>query len=112
MGLLDLVTHDTGKNFISKKFKHYASIMGINTKGVPVKAHNFIGMIEQYHRLIWHAYQIITIKIPNINKDIALQIMFKAINNTTGPDGLVPILLVFSIYLWMVKLDAPLLSVI
>ena len=38
------------------------------------------------------------IKIPNINKNITLQMAFKAINNTASPDRLVPILLVFSIY--------------
>ena len=38
--------------------------------------------------------------------------MFKAINDTTGPDGLVPILLVFGVYPWMAELDVLLLSVI
>jgi hypothetical protein len=33
---------------------------------------------------------------------------FKALNNTTSLDGLVPTLLVFSIYLQITKLDAPL----
>ena len=33
--------------------------------------------------------------------------MFKALNNTTGPDSLVPTLLVFSVYLQMAKLDIP-----
>jgi len=33
---------------------------------------------------------------------------FKAINNTAGLGGLVPILLVFRAYPQMVKLDAPL----
>ena len=37
---------------------------------------------------------------------------FKAINDTTGPNGLVPTLLVFGVYPRMVKLDAPLPSVI
>ena len=37
---------------------------------------------------------------------------FKAFNNTTGPDGLVPILLVFGTYLWIAKLDIPLPTVI
>jgi hypothetical protein len=35
-------------------------------------------------------------EIKGINKDIALQIAFKAINDTAGPDGIVPILLVYS----------------
>ena len=38
LGPPDLVTHDAGKNFISKEFKQYASTMGISTKGVPVEA--------------------------------------------------------------------------
>ena len=37
---------------------------------------------------------------------------FKAINNTAGPNRLVPILLVFGIYPQIVKLDALLLLVI
>jgi hypothetical protein len=36
--------------------------------------------------------------MPDINKDMVLQIAFKAINNTTGPDRLVPTLLVFGAY--------------
>ena len=36
---------------------------------------------------------------------------FKAINNTTGPNRLVPILLVFGIYPQIVKLDVLLPSV-
>ena len=37
---------------------------------------------------------------------------FKAINNTAGPNGLVPILLVFGTYPQIVKLDILLLLVI
>ena len=46
LGPLDLVTHNTDKNFINKEFKHYASTIGINMKRVPVKAHNFISMVK------------------------------------------------------------------
>ena len=42
---------------------------------------------------------------------MALQMVFKAINNTAGPNRLVSILLVFSAYPQMVELDAPLLLV-
>jgi hypothetical protein len=45
------------------------------------------------------------VKLPGVNKDVALQIAFKALNNTAGPDGLVPTLLVFRAYLCMVKSD-------
>jgi hypothetical protein len=107
LGPPDLVTHNAGKNFISKEFKEYARTMGISTKGVPVEAHNSIGMVERYHGPLRRAYQIITVEIPDIDKDMALQMAFKAINDTAGPDGLVPTLLVFGAYPRMVESDAP-----
>jgi hypothetical protein len=46
-------------------------------------------------------YKIIQNKLKNkqINKEIMLQIAVKVINNLVGPDGIVPILLVFGVYL-------------
>ncbi len=64
-----------------------------------IKAYNFIGIVKRYYKLIRRAYLIIIAKIPNISKDIALQMAFKAINNIAGPNGLVLILLVYSAYL-------------
>ena len=49
---LDLVTYNAGKNFINKEFKQYVNTIGINIKGVLVKAHNSISMVEQYYRLL------------------------------------------------------------
>jgi len=45
-------------------------------------------------------------EIPKINKEMGLQMAFKVINNLAGPKGLVPILLVFKAYPWMVKSNA------
>jgi hypothetical protein len=73
---------------------------------VPVKAYNSIGMVKRYYSLIWRVYQIIISKIPELNKNIALQMAFKVINDSAGPDGLVPTLLVFKAYLKIVKSDA------
>jgi hypothetical protein len=44
-----MIIYNTGKNFISKKFKQY--IVNINTiiKSVSVKAHNLINIIECYY---------------------------------------------------------------
>jgi hypothetical protein len=72
---------------------------------VPVKAHNFISIVKRYYSLIQHAYQIIVSKIPKLNKNIALQIAFKTINNSAGPDGLVLMLLVFGAYLRIIESD-------
>jgi hypothetical protein len=43
-------------------------------------------------------YDIIRDKDPILSKEIKLQIVFKAINNTIGPDSLVFIILVFGAY--------------
>ena len=50
--LLDLIIYNIGKNFISKEFKQYVSTIGINIKGVLVKAYNFISMVKQSYKLL------------------------------------------------------------
>jgi len=85
--------------------------MGIKVKIVPVKAYNSIGIVERYHGPIRQAYLIITTEIPGIDKDMALQMAFKAINNTARPDGLVSTLLVYGALPRMVEYDAPLPTV-
>ena len=102
-----MITYDARKNFVSNEFRQYASVLGISTKSVPVEAHNSIGIVERYHGPIRRAYQIIATEMPDLNKDIALQMAFKAINDSAGPDGLVLTLLVFGAYLRIIELDAP-----
>jgi hypothetical protein len=46
--------------------------MGIKVRIIPIKAYNSVGIIKHYYRLIRRVYFIITTKIPDINKDIAL----------------------------------------
>jgi hypothetical protein len=41
---------------MSKEFKQYAIIIGVNIKGVLVKAHNLIGIVERYYGPIRRAY--------------------------------------------------------
>jgi hypothetical protein len=107
LGPPDLITHDAGKNFVSKEFKQYAGNLGITVKPVPVEAHNSIGIVERYHGPLRRAYQIIVAEIPGIEPEFALQMAFKAINDSAGPNGLVPTLLVFGAYPRMTEMDAP-----
>ena len=46
LGLLDLIIYNIGKNFISKEFKQYVNTIGINIKGVLIKAYNSISMVK------------------------------------------------------------------
>jgi hypothetical protein len=80
--------------------------MAISTKAVPVEAHWSIGLVERAHAILRHAYQIIQEEC-SAPKDVALQMAVKAINDTAGPGGLIPTLLVFGAYPRMVESDPP-----
>ena len=86
--------------------------MAISTKAVPVEAHWSVGLVERAYPALRRAYQIITDEYKDIHKELALQMAVKAVNNTAGPDGLVPILLVYRAYPQISNLDPPAPSVI
>ena len=81
--------------------------MAISTKAVPVEAHWSVGLVERAHPALRRAYQIITDECKNIQKELALQMAVKAVNDTAGPDGLVPTLLVYGAYPRISNLDPP-----
>jgi len=107
LGPLNIITHNIGKNFISKEFKRYAIILGTSIRSVPVEAYNLVRIVERYYSPPRRIYYIITAELPDISKDMALQIAFKAINDSVGPNGLIPTLLVFRAYLHIVESDIP-----
>jgi hypothetical protein len=111
IGPPEYITHDAGRNFISKEFQQYATAMAISTKAVPVEAHWSVGLVERAHPALRRAYQIITDECKDIHKELALQMAVKAVNDTAGPDGLVPTLLVYGAYPRMSNLDPPAPSV-
>jgi len=49
--------------------------------------------------LLRRAYKIISLELEGASEELILQMAVKAINNSVGPDGLVPMLLVFNAYL-------------
>ena len=57
--------------------------------------------MEWYYIPLHHIYEIISLELKGASKELTLQIAIKAVNNSTSPDGLVPILLVFGTYLWI-----------
>jgi hypothetical protein len=67
-----MVIYDAGKNFISKDFKHLAIIMGITTKIVLVEAHWLIRKVKRYYAVLHCAYQIVSEKLPDLDKEMAL----------------------------------------
>lgn len=113
IGPPDMIIYDTGPNFASSEFRQSAISMSIITKEVPVDAHNSIGKVERYHGLLRQAYNCIKEELQgmNIGNDAILQVAVKAINDTAGPDGLVPTLLVFGAFPRMNHSDPPSLDI-
>ena len=72
--------------------------MGITTKTVLVEAYWSIKKVERYYVVLYCAYQIVSKELPNLDKEIALQIAIKAVNDTVGLNRLVPTLLVFGTF--------------
>ena len=107
LGPPDLISYDASTNFESREFKQYAQTVNTTTKCVPVEAHYSIGTVERYHRPLRRAYDIIRAESPDLNKTAALQIAFKALNNTARLNGIVPTLLVFGAYPRISKFNAP-----
>jgi hypothetical protein len=102
----DVVITDAGKNFASEEFRQSARALDVKVKEVPVEAHNSIGKVERYHAPLRRAFQILSQELPDLQKELLLQMAVKAINDSAGPDGIVPTLLVFGAYPRITK-DSP-----
>jgi hypothetical protein len=65
-----------------------------------VETYNLIGKIKQYYGFSHRVYKIIYDKFrgTKTNIKISFQITVKTINDSAGPDGIIPILLVFRAY--------------
>jgi hypothetical protein len=72
--------------------------MGITTKIMLVEAHWSIRKVKCYYIVLRCAYQIVSKELPDLDKEMVLQMAVKAINDIVGPNGLVLILLVFSTF--------------
>jgi hypothetical protein len=103
----EVVVVDAGKNFTSAEFKQSARTMAITVKEVPVEAHNSVGKVERYHTPLRRAYNIMRAEDPSLSREGSLQAAVKAVNDTAGPNGLVPTLLVFGAYPRMTDTSPP-----
>lgn len=95
IGPPDTVAHDAGKNFMARAFQQNAGLMKIDTKPIPVESSNSMTFVERYHAPLRKAYKIIRADIPSLSKEEVLQYAVKSLNDSVGPDGLIPTLLVY-----------------
>jgi hypothetical protein len=102
----DVITADADKQFVAREFKQYAVNMKITIKTALVETHHSIAMMKRYHDPFRRMYAIITTEISNIDLEIALQMTFKAINDSIKLDELIFTLLVFDVYFRMIEMNA------
>lgn len=113
LGPPEYIIHDAGTNFASSEFRQRSKSMGIIVKEVPIEAHNSVGLVERYHQPLKRAYEIISddMKDMKVSREMVLLMAQKAANDSAGPDGIIPTLLVFGAFPRLTHLDSPAPSV-
>ena len=97
-GMPDVMFCDHGSAFTSHEWKKLAEENGVVMKLTGVQHHNGIGLCERYHGPLRTIYRRIKKECPDIENNLALKSAVKAMNDTVGPEGLVPSLLAFGIH--------------
>lgn len=97
VGYPDKVLLDQGSQFQSNEFASLLLAAGIDRKDAGVESHNSLGETERYHAYLRHIFEKARAEHPNLSTEVILQLATKACNDTAGPSGLVPTLLVFGV---------------
>jgi len=86
---------DQGSTFTSMDWGKYTTASGIELIVSGIESHNSLGSGERYHDPLRQIFYAIKDEYPTLDPEIALRCAVKGINDTAGPEGLVPSLLVF-----------------
>lgn len=95
IGFPETIRVDQGSAFTSVRWTRRCDSVGTNLKYSGVESHNSLGAGEQYHAPLRRIYLKIRTDHPKIAKETTLRLAIKAMNDTMGPNGSVPSLLVF-----------------
>lgn len=85
--------------------------MVIIIKNILIKIHYSIRLVKYYYSLFYQIHSIIIAKFRKIKSKLILQIFSKVLNNLTGLNNLVPILLVFDFYLYIININLLLFTI-
>jgi transposase InsO family protein len=89
------IRSDSGPRFTSASCKDLYRGVGVEIKLSPVEIHNSLGHNERLRSPLRRCFLKIKNDIPSLADEVALRVIVKAINDTVGPNGLIPTLLVF-----------------
>lgn len=97
VGFPDKVALDQGTQLQSLEFRSLLNAAGIGLSASGVEGHNSLGNGERYHKYLREVYRRVKEETPLADKTMMLRLAVKAVNDTAGPSGLVPTLLVFGV---------------
>ena len=95
-GLPNRILVDQGSNLgKSEPFISLAARANVEVQGTGIEAHSSLRIGERYHEPILSTFRTMRIDYPNVDKELLLQLAVKAMNDSLGPEGLIPSSLVF-----------------
>lgn len=96
-GFRNEVLSDQGSVFTSKEWEARCAETEISVESTGTESHNSLGKGETYHALLRRVYNKVKLTHPQLPKELVLALSVKALNDTAGPNGLVPSLLLFGV---------------
>jgi hypothetical protein len=97
-GYPEQILTDQGSAFTSNVWATNCAETSIELLHTSVESHNSLGICEAYHSTIRRIYNKLSISFSDRPKSLRLAMTIKALNDTAGPNGLVPSLLLFGTY--------------
>ena len=86
---------DNGSVFVSSEWKYACNINSIQLQSTGIESHNSLSAGETYQAYLRRCYNKIRADFPKLSDELLLAMATKAMNDTAGPSGLIPTLLVF-----------------
>lgn len=109
-GYPDKFRVDQDSIFKSKEWHQLSADAGIEIQMSGIESHNALGAGKRYHKPLRDIYTKFRADTPSICPDLAVKLATKAMNDTLGPEGLVPSMLVFGVLPHFPPASTPLLS--
>jgi len=97
IGYPESMLTDQGFVFMSEEWGNSCESASINLRHTGTESHNSLGAGETYHSMLRRIYNKVGMEFPKIPAEVRLSLSVKAMNDSAGPDGLVPSLLVFGV---------------
>lgn len=101
--LPDVLVYSVDKNLICGAFKSIANILDIKIKSILGEAAHSVFILNHTHAPSQWAFKTIKAELLDLDKEDTLGLALKAANDSVGPDGFVPTLLLFGVLLCLGK---------